>query len=347
MSARRSRQASTRPALRRLAAAVLCLGCTGLHALTITLNPGNYNQGFQPLADAGLTATSSSALSGNGQLTPLYSAVTYGYEFARLAAVYLPGAGEPMLDVAAAMQMSIVANPLGQTPRYARSADASAQVLQFLLQVDDSQVASGTPVALDLRYRSFTEVVGAGNASVSFVLRRLWGGQVVGQTLVQISDYVRPASVDDSGAVVPGTAGTDRLGSIGAYGDGGAWSESAFSPADGGQLRVAARAGEQLSLSLYANASAVAAYDGRVGVAVGQAEASALLDPYLRVATSDPNAGVVRILNALTGTEYQPMDWGSHLPQLAPVPEPATGALWLGAAALLLARRTLGRSSGG
>lgn len=337
---------TVRPAARRFAA-LLCLACSGLHAATVTLDPGNYNQGFQPLAAAGLFASSSSALSGSGQVTPLYSAVTYGYEFARQAAVYLPGAGEPMLDVAAAMHLAITANPDGQTPRYARSADASAQVLNYTLQLDDSQVAAGTPLRLDLSYRSFTEIVGAGSASVSFVLRRLWGGAVVGQTWLQINDYLRPATVDGSGAIVPGEAGTTRSGSVGGYDAAGTWVESAFNPAGGGRLQIGARVGESLSLSLYASVGAIARYDGLAGVAIGDAQGSAILDPFIRVAPGDPNAGAVRILNTLSGTEYLPVDWGGYLPQLAPVPEPASAGLWLAGLAGLLAHRRHGRRATG
>lgn len=326
-------------------AVLLCLACGSAHAATITLNPDNYNQGFQPVKDAGLFASSSSALSGNGSVTPLYTAITYEYDFVRQAAVYLPGSAEPMLDVATAMQLQLSSNPYGQVPRYARSAEASASVLNFTLQVDDSQVATGTPVTLAVEYRSFTEVVGAGSATVGFTLRRLSGGTIVGATQVQIGDFAQPAHLDSDGQIVAASIGTNRSGSVGAFGAGGQWVETPFTPDDGGRLQVLARAGEVLSLNLYASAGALATYDGAAGVAIDNAQASAILDPFITVAASDPNAGVVRILNGLSGAEYTRMDWGGYLPQLAPVPEPASGLLWLAGFATLLARRPVGRGT--
>lgn len=329
------------------AAALLCMACGSVHAATITLDPGNYNQGFQPLAGAGLFASSSSALSGNGSLTPPNTAITYEYEFARQAAVYLPGSGEPMLDVAAAMQMQITSNPQAQEPRYARAAGASAQVLNYTLLVDDSQVAAGTVVTLSVEYRSFTEVVGAGSASVGFTLRRLSGGAIVGTTLLQIGDFAQPAHLDGDGQIVAAAFGTNRTGSVGSLGADGQWAETSFTPDDGGRLQVLARAGEVLSLNLYANVGATASYDGAAGVAIADAHASAILDPFVSVAASDPNAGVVRILNSLSGAEYTRMNWGGYLPQLAPVPEPASGLLWLAGIAALLVRRPLARRNAG
>jgi hypothetical protein len=329
------------------AAVLLCFGCGSAYAATITLNPDNYNQGFQPVAGAGLFAASSSALSGSGSVTPLYTAITYEYDFARQAAVYLPGSAEPMLDVATAVHLQLTSNPYGQVPRYARSADASASVLNYTLLVDDSQVATGTPVTLAVEYRSFTEVVGAGNAAVSFSLRRLSGGTIVGATQIQIGDFAQPAHLDSDGQIVAASVGTNRNGSVGAFGADGQWVETHFTPGDGGRLQVLARAGEVLSLNLYAGAAALATYDGAAGVAIDNAQASAILDPFISVVASDPNAGVVRILNVLSGAEYTRMDWGGYLPQLAPVPEPASGLLWLAGFATLLARRPVARGTCG
>ena len=64
-----------------------------------------------------------------------------------------------------------------------------------------------------------------------------------------------------------------------------------------------ARLGEELSLSQYASASALTSYDGAAGAAIGKVQASAIPVPFVSIAASDPNAGVVRILNTRSGAE--------------------------------------------